>query len=417
MPLNQSFFYVALQLLNIIVGLFSTVYIAANVEPHFYSLVILYQIIINFYGCFTSLGYETVLIRNTLKWKDRFKNRLTYFLSMSLVIRVVVFFILMLPVFWYSAYMAQSNYQGEYLSYILLFSLSGLFFSLNNWLSLVLKSFNNYIAGFTILTLSSLVTKITGVWFFVNFGFEYFVLVLIIMPALTFLSGIWLVVRYIRPINLNARRFLLAKRFLGFGTMGYLKYALRQSDRVLVSIILSTEVQAAYGLAKQFQEIGKSFIEGFFDPLIQKVVQYRNDINKSKTYIKFIAKVNLLVSLLASFVLLALIIYIDDLVRLLGFTKYNHIETYLIFVLLSSFTYLLYKTPGNLISLFAKPKLLISIDIIGWLIGLISLLMISSSLLLEYLYLNRFLTELFMLITFTFLWIKGRSKYLLVRTL
>ncbi|KZN58235.1 hypothetical protein N473_05700 [Pseudoalteromonas luteoviolacea CPMOR-1] len=414
--MNQSFLFLALQIVNIIVGLFSTVYIAANVEPHFYSLVIVYQIIITFYGCFTSLGYETVLIRNALKWQNGFANRLTYFVSMSLVIRVAVFFILMLPVFVYSVYIAQSNYHGEYLGVILLFSLSGLFFSFNNWLSLVLKSFNNYIAGFTILTLGSLVTKIVGVWLFVQFGFEYFVLVLTIMPALIFLSGVWLVVKYIRPINLSVRRFIFAKRFLGFGTMGYVKYALAQSDRVVVSILLSPEVQAAYGLAKQFQDIGKSFVEGFFDPLIQRVVQYRNDINKSKAHIKFVAKVNALIALLGSIVLVALIVYIDDLIRLLGFTKYNHIETYLIFVLLSSFTYLLYKTPGNLISLFAKPKLLVSVDIIGWLIGMISLVVISNSLLLEYLYLNRLLTELFMLVTFTCLWLKGRNTYLHMRT-
>jgi O-antigen/teichoic acid export membrane protein len=415
--MNQSFLFLALQIINIIAGLFSTVYIAANVEPHFYSLVIVYQIIITFYGCFTSLGYETVLIRNALKWQNGYEKRLMYFVSMSLVIRVVVFFILMLPVLIYSFYIAQNNYQGEYLSVILLFSLSGLFYSFNNWLSLVLKSFNNYIAGFTILTLGSLATKTVGVWLFVQFGFEYFVLVLVIMPALIFICSVWIVSKYLRPINFSVKRFIFAKRFLSFGAMGYLKYALSQSDRVVVSILLSPEVQAAYGLAKQFQDIGKSFVEGFFDPLIQKVVQYRNDINKSNAHIKFVAKVNALIVLLGSVVLTALVVYIDDIIMLLGFTKYNHIETYLIFVLFSSFTYLLYKTPANLISLFAKPKLLVFVDIIGWLIGIISITVISNSLLLEYLYLNRLLTELFMLFTFTYLWLKGRNTYLHMRTI
>ncbi|NNG45146.1 hypothetical protein HJP15_19865 [Pseudoalteromonas sp. NEC-BIFX-2020_002] len=415
--MSQSFIFLALQVLNIVVGLFSTVYIAANIEPHFYSLVIIYQIIIAFYGCFTSIGYETVLIRNALKWQNGFEHRLKYFISISLVIRFVLFFVLMVPVFAYSYYIAKSNYQGDYLGAIMLFSLSGLFFSFNNWLSLILKSFNNYIAAFTILTLGSLVTKITGVWLFITFGFEYFILVLTIMPALIFFSGVCFVWKYLKPVNITVRRLMFAKRFLGFGAIGYVKYALAQSDRLLVSILLSPEMQGAYGLAKQFQEIGKSFIEGFFDPLIQRVIQYRNDIKKCEVHIRFVAKVNALIAVVGGFVMVALIVYIDLLVELLGFNKYEYIETYLVFVLLSSFTYLLYKIPGNLISLFAKPKLLIFIDAIGWLLGVTSIAVVANCLSLEYLHLNRLLTELFMLVTFTYLWIKGKNRYLNMRTI
>jgi O-antigen/teichoic acid export membrane protein len=237
------------------------------------------------------------------------------------------------------------------------------------------------------------------------------------MPAVVFFCGVWLVVRFIRPVKISLRRLKFAKKFLGFGTMGYMKYALSQSDRLIVSLLLTTDLQAVYGLTKQIQDIGKSLIEGFFDPLLQKVVKYKSDRTKFNRYVKFIVKVNALIVILGVFVLFGIIDQIGYIVEMLGFTRYTHIEYFLIYAVLASFTYLVYKIPGNLVSLFDRPRTLISIDFIGWVVGIVTLIAVSNNSLFEYVYLNRLLTELFLLVTFFILWTMRKDKYLNMRTL
>lgn len=66
MLLNQSFFYVALQILNLVVGVIISIYVAIAIEPKTYSIYAIYMIVVGVFAAFSAVGYETVLIRNSL---------------------------------------------------------------------------------------------------------------------------------------------------------------------------------------------------------------------------------------------------------------------------------------------------------------------------------------------------------------
>ena len=50
--------------------------------------------------------------------------------------------------------------------------------------------------------------------------------------------------------------------------------------------MLSVEILAVYNLAKKIEEIGQSIVEGFFDPIIQKIIKYKSNIKEAIEYKK-----------------------------------------------------------------------------------------------------------------------------------
>lgn len=415
--MKQSLYIVAIQVLNVLISLFTTIYIAVNVEPTIYSLLIVYQVVISIFASFTSIGYETILIRNALAWKARSPTKINYFVSMSLYFRVIISFILLLPSIIYLKYISNSNYQGDLFLTLLLINFSALFVSLNNWLGLVLKGMNQYLLSFLIISLGAILTKLVGLLFYLKFGFEAFILVLIIAPAVIFIGAFHRVSRYVDKVSFSWSRIRFAKRHLRFGIIGYQKFLLGYSDRLLVTLILKPEIQAAYGLIKQFQEIGKTFIEGFFDPISQKIIQHKSNQTAFDNYMKKVFKINAIAASLVISSLPVAIFYLRDLITYIGFDKYPFAHEYTLYAIAAFVFSLTGKTITNFVNYFEKPRNLIFIDFFGFTVSSFTIVLFAIQNIDQHIYANRMMMEGGLFCAYFCLWFFHSKNYALSRHL
>jgi O-antigen/teichoic acid export membrane protein len=403
--LNQSFYFVLLQIINLIVGLFITLYVAINVDPKIFAILTILLITTSLMSAFTFLGYETVLIRNVLYWdskgnKKKIKNLVTY----AIISRVFISILLFIPLACYLYYISEVNYAGEYYVTFLSFIVVGVFTSVSNSNGLILRAFNRYALSFSITVIGNLLGKLISIVTFIHFGFMPFIFVLITVPILICLISLY----FIRDlIDLRMFRFKYAfkfRRYKFFAVAGYLKYVIGYVDRIIVSLLLPIELLASYSLAKQVQEIGKSFIEGFFDPIIQKVVSLKNKTDELRSFVLRLNLIRRICFLLALLVSTPVIIYMPDIVTLGGVGKYQYLADFIRIAIVSSLVYLGYKVEGNIISLFMDQFSLFKIDVLIALISILSIFAVSYLLDDKWIFLNRLVIDVFMYFVFYKYW-------------
>ena len=417
MSLNQSFFYVALQILNLVVGVFISIYVAIAIEPKTYSIYAIYMIVVGVFAAFSAVGYETVLIRNSLKWQKSKPSKISRFVISALATRVFLSFLIMLIMWIYLYWLSKTNYEGQYLDVFSLFLLIGLFSSLNNSISLILRSFNRYLISFCISILSLLFTKIIAFLAFIEYGFQEFLLVMIISPILVFIASISLVLPYVTKFAINLKYLRHYRSVISFGYMGYLKYLINSSDRLIISALVAPEILASYSLAKQMQNAGKGLIEGFFDPICQKAVQYKGNQNKQLHYLKKLKNIKLIIIAIGVFLGTVCIIFTDDISTVVGLDKYRYFTSFVIGAVCSSLIYLIYKVELNLVSLFEGPKKLLYLDLFSFGIFLSTLLVIVLLNFEELLFLSQVSPQLFLLGAVSYLWVSNKNLYLRYRGL
>ena len=67
---KKSFQVLLIQIVGILLGLFSIYFIAGDMNPEVYSLVGIYTIIASILLTFSDLGLETTMMREALFWKE-----------------------------------------------------------------------------------------------------------------------------------------------------------------------------------------------------------------------------------------------------------------------------------------------------------------------------------------------------------
>ena len=415
--LKQSILFIFIQLLNLVVGLFTTLYVAVNVEPEVYSLLVIYLIIAGLYMTFTAVGYETILIRNALNWQNNKLIKLKNFITYAIITRIVLSFLLTIPVILYLFYISENKFNSSKLEILMLFIVSGCFTSLNNSIGLILKSFNRYISSFCVIVLGSLITKLVAFAAFNSIGFISFILVMVFSPMIIFILSYRLISNYIDYSMFRGKYFWKFKRYMPFGLLGYAKYLVGQSDRFIVSLLLTPEILASYSLAKQVQEVGKAFIEGFFDPLCQKVIAYKNQRDKLFSHINKVKKISYIMIFIGFIVFSLIILYIENVVTAYGFDKYQYLDTFIVFSAFSSLLYLCYKVEGTLVSLFESPNQLLKIDLFTWALSMGALYTVHTLDADFWLFSSRVLVEFILLIVFFVVWNKNKSQYIGQRSL
>lgn len=374
--LKQSYIYLILQLLNIGISLFVTIYIAKNVDMQTFAIFAIYTIIVTLFMTFSFLGYESILIRNVLHWKKIGKiNKIKNYISYALISRAVVSVLLTIPILLYIYYISINKFNDEHLLLFSSFIIAGFFSSLSNANGLILKAFNKYILSFTITTLSLIIGRLIAIYIFTIYGFYGFMLTLIIIPIFTFLLSFLFVKSYFSFSHIRYKYFFKFKRNKYFILSGYLNYFKVSIDQILVSIFLSVEILAVYNLAKKVEEIGRSIIEGFFDPIIQKLVSFKNDINNAVKYKKKIYLIKNIFLLITITFVIIFNLYINDVIVVTELEHYKNLSYYLIFASWVPVLYILFKVQSNIIYLFDHQKTLFKIDIfIGILTSLVMVL-------------------------------------------
>lgn len=409
--MKQSLIFVALQVVNLLLGLFITLYVATNLQPDIYAVFVLYTIVNGVYVTFTAFGYETVLLRNALKWQERRSLKITNYMTYALVSRVLSSAVLAIPVFAYLMYISYRNYSGEYLGIFSLFIMSGFFSAINNSLSLFLKSFNRYISSFVTTIIGALIVKILAIYSFINFGFNAYLSTMIVSPIIIFFILLKLTSTHFLSFKFKLKYLKKTRKIIDFGVLGYAKYLVGQSDRLIVSLILTPEILASYSLARQVQDIGKSLIEGFFDPLCQAVVKYKGNKNKLETLLNKIRKIHVFMMIISILVVGIFMSHMQVLLIDLGLGEYKYLEQFIFSAMISSVIYLFYKVQVNVVSIYEAPKKLLTIDLVSWIISLsvMSIMIVNDSY--SSIYIGRVVAEMFLFVSFISLWILNKDYY------
>lgn len=401
--LKQSYMYLGLQVFNIFIGLFITLYIAKNVDVQTFAIFAIYSVVTTLFMTFSFGGYETVLIRNLLHWKKIGKNRkIINYISYALFSRFIISICLVLPMLLYIYYISEVKFNSEYFILFSSFIISGIFTSLTNANGLILKAFNRYILSFSIMTLSSIFSRLIAMYIFINNGFIGFISVLVLTPLLTFLVSFFIIRPYFSLKEIKFKYFFKLKKNKYFILSGYTNYFKNSIDQFLISLFLSIEILAVYNLAKRVEEIGKTVNSGFFDPIIQKLVGYKSDNNLTSSYKDKIFLIRNIFLVITFFIILIFNFYINDIISLFGLGHYDNLNLYLMFASWTPIIIMIYKVEYNIIYLFEKQKILFKIDFFNSLLTSIIMLFFLNFVEYEYIYLNRVIIGIFLIIFFLY---------------
>jgi len=409
--LRQSYMYLVLQLLNVFIGLFVTIYIAQNVDTATFAIFAIYIIITTIFTTFSFLGYETVLIRNVLHWqKNNQINKVINYISYAIISRLITSVILVLPILGYIYYLSIYKFNDQHFVLFSSFIIAGIFSSLANANGLILKAFNRYILSFSIMTLSSIFGRLLAIYVFTVLGFKAFIVTLILTPIFAFIISFFYIKSYFSFNQIKYRYLFKFLKFKYFIFSGYLNYFKVSIDQFLVSIFLSIEVLAVYNLAKKVEEVGRSSVEGFFDPVIQKTIQYKANRDKAVNYKKKICLIKNIFLLVAIVFVLTFNLYVNEIIIFSKLENYTNLNYYLIFASWMPIIYLMHKVQSNIIYLFDDQKKIFKIDlsigIVTTSLVLIFLTMIGE----EYIYLNRVITGIVVTCFFQFYYKKYFCK-------
>lgn len=390
--MKQSYIYLFLQALNISVGLFVTFYIAHSVDPKLFSIYAVSNIVVAIMSTFTFLGYETVLLRNLLQWKENNQNnKIKNFVSYALVSRLIFASLVFFPMLGYMLYLSEYKYNGEYFTLFITFAISGIFSALLNSTSLILKSFNKYIISFSVTSIIGGGGRLLAILAFNEKGFNGFIYIIVLIPVISFLISFCFLKKHFSIRQVQIRRLAKFRKYKLFILSGYSNYFKLSVDQFLVSIFMSSEILAVYNLARKVEEIGRSTVNGFFEPLTQSLIRKKGKSEELKSSMLNVFRVRNILGLLSIFFAIIFIFKMDYLIDMVELGHYNYLSAYLTMSIITCVLFMLYKVESHLVYLFDPALVLIKIDVfvcsLSTMIVLLSFYFFSEN----YFYLNRVL--------------------------
>ena len=355
----------ALQVLGFVVSGLGTLFIAASIEPDSFAIIGKFLLIVSIISSLSISGYETLIGREALKWiRLKQRARLSAFISRAYVVRFFRSIFISLGFIVYHILAPSDNW------YLIGAVVCGIFSSLSNLNSIVLRSTGSFVLSHLVNILANSVLKIIAIIFFVYFGLDTYLIVLVLLPLLTFSISIFLIGPYLVLTAPKTTKFLRFDKLHFLGS-AYTRYAILNIDRILAALLLSSEVFATYALARQLQFMGKKLIEGMCDPVTQRIVHFKGNVARVKIELLKNIKFFILLSLCAAFV--AILVFWGPLPIVLNayYSDYEYIEVYIFFVTMISVIYIISKPFVDFWSFFGHPKVIFAIDIIVLIFSLV----------------------------------------------
>lgn len=406
---DQSIKYLILQIINVIFSAVLNILTIKYLTSYEYSLFAIYTIISGLFLVFTFLGFENVLIRNCLNWLQQNKiYEIEHYISLAFFSRIVLSVVLLPIIMLYTIYIYNQNYTSTGFWLFIGFIFAGIFTNLLNTNALILKSFNRYVLAFLLNNISALVIRVIAIVLLYTIGVKYFFLVLIIMPLIIFSISVSLTKKYIKLRYFKLSYLKTFKEYRFFIYSNYLQFLKMSFDQVIVSIFTRPEILATYNIAKRFEEISRASIEGYFDPMVQKSVMYKSNIQELKKYFEKVWVIQKKFVTLLVFFLVLSYVFVDYFIELLNLYKYQYISTYIKISLLFPLLYALSIVNIGKMSIFVEQKRLFKIDL--FVNFFVTLILVLSFIVIpeQFLYFNR---VMIVLAIFVFYEIYNRHKF------
>lgn len=376
--MKQSFVLIFVQLLAVIVGLFTTLFMAVKLPPELFAIIGIHAISTSVIVTFSNTGLETLALRNILFWKKNNKFRIIDLITTQAVMSrafMSIFYACIFVV--YSFYISLVKFNGEYLVFFLLFVVSGVFMSINDSLRLILKANNRFVEAVTSAYYVSVFGKLIAVFLFVKIGLEAYLYTVILLPLTVFPYLFILNKKNIKAKHINRGMFshILKSKDLAFSS--YFSYFIKSVDQLLVSLFMSPEFLGVFSLAKKLVEFLKTFIANFFDPVLQKFIRDKGNFDALMPKLKAIHQWKIVFVLLLIILIVFVYLFGDIIIQKASLTKYYGLNTSIILILIGFVAFMFSKIEYYLIASYLSPKDFLFFTIKVSLISIISFVFVS----------------------------------------
>jgi len=381
--LKKSFIIVLIQLVGSVLGLVTIYFVAGSMEPEVYSLVGVYTVISNIVMTFSDLGIETTMMREVLFWiENNNEEKVVEYSTQALLSRVFAFLIILPILLIYVFYMNFIKYNGGRLILLLLALVGAQISSMNNAMSLIVRSKGGYIFSQAASTVNNYLLKFAGLGLYFAFGANVY-LYFYVLSSIPLSIVYFFKLRHTLDIKYIKLKFMLKKvytaRFLWLKTD--LDYVKNSADSLLVSALFPTYIMGSYTIFKNFEQLSKNIIEGFFDVLSQSTVKYKGKSDELKRQEKKIKSVRSLVILVVILLLGIFSINTQFFIKLVHLSKYDAMSEIIFCIAIITIIHLIGKYEINAIAFFASPKLNFILGLIVLVCSIISfgIILISPS--------------------------------------
>jgi len=375
--MRQSFYLIGLQIVAIIVGLFTTLYVAITLPASLFAIIGVHAIITSIIIVFSNSGIETIALRNFLSWKQKKQNRkILIYSTHAFFIRITLAIILGLIVITYAYFISKEKFEGNYFIFFILFIISGIFMAVNDSFKSLLKAHNKFIQAMFSHYFVLIFGKAVALIIFIQYGLASYLYTIIILPVIIFPYLFFLNYK-----NINIK-YLFSKKLIKFSLRqskhfaftNYLSFIISHLDQFLISILMSAEILGLFSLIKKLVNIITGVISNFFDPVLQKTIQYKGNYLKAKPHLVKVFKWR---NVFIVFMLIGIIFYYffaKIIIIKLDIDHYPYFYENSIFALIGIFFILLYKIKYYLIAAFTDSMSFFKFTTIISLISIVSFL-------------------------------------------
>ncbi len=375
---KQSFGIILIQSFGIILGFLSVYLVAGDMGPEIYSLVGINTVVSGIVLTFSHLGIETTMGREALYWKEQGEHeKVKEYTTQSILSRVIGFVLLFPFLFTYLLFVCHSKYDGGYLFLLLSFYVGSCASALNDSMSLIIRAQGGYLFSQFARTLNSTATKFFAIFIYMKFGampYLYFYVLVPLPLMIIFFAKIRKSVS-LRYLNLpgTIRKIKDSKNLW---LKSYLDYFSASADNLLISILFPPSIMGIYSLYKNLEQMGKGFIEGFFDVLIQKFVQFKGNLEKLLSLERTVNMARWGVVILVAVCMGIFSLDTTYFVHLFNLQKYGNVEMVLYCVMIVSIIYLIGKNEISIVALFAESRTILRLGFFVFLATLLSFIVV-----------------------------------------
>jgi len=145
---------------------------------------------------------------------------------------------------------------------------------------------------------------------------------------------------------------------------------------MIVSVFMKNDIIGSFTLAKNFLTVLNSFITNIFDPILQNIVRYKENISLLQVKIKTINQIKVIILTILSVSFIVFVIYLNQVINIFGLANYIYLSSFLITIYLSQIALVLMKVKYNYIALFFPPKYYLVLTITYSILNLIPMIII-----------------------------------------
>ena len=374
--LKKSFLIVLIQATGLILSLVSVYLVAGDMGPEVYSLLGINAVVSGIIGTFSHLGVETAMGREALYWMHNGDmDKVQEYATQSILSRCIGFVMLAPIAFAYLAYVNYAKYDGQYTLLFFLFFIGSCIRALNQAMSLIIRAQGGFVFSQIVNTLNGDIMGVAAILIYVFWGGKvYFIFIA--------LSSVPVVFVYLSNLKKNLKRrfwqikptFQKIKETRYLWLKSYMDYLKAEADSLLVSLLFPPIIMGNYSIYKKFERIFKQFIEGFFDVLCQRQVEYKCNPPALKAQEK---NINIVRWVAIAIIIAGGVVFSfnpDYFINLINLGKYSSMELIVYASLLVAVLYLVGKYEINAISFFAPSKTIFKMGIAVFVLTIVSYL-------------------------------------------